>query len=163
MAAACASITAKNIAPKVTLSQTSYTYDGTAKKPTVTVKDGSTPLTSGDYTVAYQNNADPGTATVTLKGNYTGTATAAFQIYGVKGAWENGSLKATAHVAESANALLIAAVYDGGGKQVSVKTAGLDAGRTAYATGITKTGGYTYKLMLVDKTSYAPLCAAWSN
>ena len=67
----------------VTLSQTSYTYDGTAKRPSVTVKDGSTTLTSGtDYTVSYSNNINVGTATVivTGKGNYKETATKAFSI-----------------------------------------------------------------------------------
>ncbi|MCR5539965.1 MAG: MBG domain-containing protein [Ruminococcus sp.] len=67
----------------MTLSQTSYTYDGTAKKPTVTVKDGSKTLTSGtDYTVAYSNNTNVGTATVTItgKGNYSGTKSANFNI-----------------------------------------------------------------------------------
>ncbi|SEK78303.1 dockerin type I domain-containing protein, partial [Ruminococcus albus] len=67
----------------ITLSQTSYTYDGTAKKPTVTVKDGSKTLTSGtDYTVSYSNNTNAGTATVTItgKGSYTGTVSKSFTI-----------------------------------------------------------------------------------
>ncbi len=66
-----------------TLSASSYTYDGTAKKPTVTVKNGSTTLKSGtDYTVAYKNNTNAGTATVTItgKGSYTGTASKTFTI-----------------------------------------------------------------------------------
>ena len=59
------------------------TYTGSALTPTVTVKDGSTTLTSGtDYTVAYSNNTNAGTGTVTVtgKGNYTGTKTATFTI-----------------------------------------------------------------------------------
>ena len=41
----------------VSLSPTSYTYDGTAKKPAVTVENGTTTLTNGtDYTAAYKNN-----------------------------------------------------------------------------------------------------------
>ena len=67
----------------VTLSTTSYTYNGSAKKPTVTVKNGSTALTSGmDYTVSYKNNTDAGTATATVtgKGNYKGTASKTFTI-----------------------------------------------------------------------------------
>ena len=62
----------------VTLQSMSYTYDGTEKKPVVTVKDGSNTLTNGkDYEVAYENNINAGTAkvTVTGKGNYTGTVT----------------------------------------------------------------------------------------
>ena len=67
----------------VTLSQTTYTYDGNEKKPTVTVKDGSKTLSAGtDYTVAYANNKNVGTATVTVtgKGVYTGTVTKEFAI-----------------------------------------------------------------------------------
>ena len=59
------------------------TYNGSAQTPTVTVKDGSTTLTSGtDYTVAYSNNTNAGTATVTVtgKGNYTGTKTVTYTI-----------------------------------------------------------------------------------
>ncbi|MCD7840238.1 MAG: CAP domain-containing protein [Erysipelotrichaceae bacterium] len=65
------------------LSQTSYTYDGTAKKPTVTLKNGSTTLKNGtDYTVSYSNNTNAGTATVKItgKGSYTGTLTKTFTI-----------------------------------------------------------------------------------
>lgn len=70
-------------ANNVTLSQTSYAYDGKAKKPTVTVRDGNTLLTAGtDYTVAYQNNKNAGMARaiITGKGNYKGTVTKTFTI-----------------------------------------------------------------------------------
>ena len=66
-----------------TLSKSSYTYTGSANKPTVSVKNGSTTLKSGtDYTVAYKNNTNAGTATVTItgKGSYTGTITKTFKI-----------------------------------------------------------------------------------
>ncbi|MCC8168751.1 MAG: BspA family leucine-rich repeat surface protein, partial [Clostridiales bacterium] len=68
----------------VTLGTTSYTYDGTAKTPTVSsVVCNEVKLTSGtDYTVSYSNNTNAGTATVTITGtgNYAGTATAKFTI-----------------------------------------------------------------------------------
>ena len=78
-------ISAKSVTPTVTLSQTSYTYDGSAKKPTVTVKDGDTVIDSGEYTVSYSNNTNAGTATVTVTdnsgGNYSfSTKTANFTI-----------------------------------------------------------------------------------
>ncbi len=66
-----------------TLSTTSYTYNGSAKKPNITVNDGETTLTSGtDYTVSYSNNTNAGTATVIITGigNYTGTITKTFTI-----------------------------------------------------------------------------------
>ena len=59
------------------------TYNGSAQTPTVTVKDGSTTLTSGThYTVSYSDNTNAGTATVTITGmgNYTGTKNANFTI-----------------------------------------------------------------------------------
>ncbi|MFT3950796.1 MAG: leucine-rich repeat protein [Oscillospiraceae bacterium] len=61
------------------LTETTSTYDGTAKTPAVTI-DG---LTAGtDFTVAYENNTAAGTATVTVTGigNYTGTITKTFAI-----------------------------------------------------------------------------------
>ena len=61
-----------------------YTYDGTAKTPTVTVKDGSAVLTlDKDYTVNYSNNINAGTnatVTVTGKGNYTISGSRTFTI-----------------------------------------------------------------------------------
>ena len=67
----------------VTLAETEYTYDGTAKTPAVTVKDGDAVLAEGtDYTLTYEANTDAGTAKVTATGtgNYTGTQTATFTI-----------------------------------------------------------------------------------
>ena len=77
-------INAKNASTfTVTLSPTSYTYDGGAKTPTATVKDGNTTLTlNTHYTVTYSNNINAGTATATItgKGNYTGTKAVNFTI-----------------------------------------------------------------------------------
>ncbi|MBR3245733.1 MAG: sirohydrochlorin cobaltochelatase, partial [Parasporobacterium sp.] len=77
-------IVAKALSAKsVTLSKTSYVYNGNAKKPAVTVKDGNKTLKNGtDYTVSYKNNKNVGKATVTIKGkgNYTGTVTKNFKI-----------------------------------------------------------------------------------
>lgn len=74
----------KNIANcTVTLSKTSYVYDGTAKRPTVTVKDSGKTLSYGqDYTIEYTNNLRVGTATVTVTGvgNYTGAKNVSFTI-----------------------------------------------------------------------------------
>ncbi|MCR5667346.1 MAG: MBG domain-containing protein [Eubacterium sp.] len=67
----------------VTLSKTKYTYDGKAKKPTVTVKSGSTTLKNGkDYKISYKNNVNVGKASVVVtgKGNYSGTITKTFTI-----------------------------------------------------------------------------------
>jgi|GEM_PF-5371125 Uncharacterized protein involved in cytokinesis, contains TGc (transglutaminase/protease-like) domain len=62
-----------------TLSETAMTYDGTQKKPTVTING----LTEGtDFNVYYSNNVNAGTATVIVSGigTYTGTLTNTFTI-----------------------------------------------------------------------------------
>ena len=68
----------------VTLDDTSVQFDGTAKTPGVTsvVVDDKTLNAETDYEVSYRDNTYVGTATVTItfKGNYTGTATATFEI-----------------------------------------------------------------------------------
>ena len=67
----------------VTLASASYTYDGSAKKPGVAVRLGDKTLKAGtDYTVSYGNNVKAGaaTATVTGKGNYTGSKKVNFKI-----------------------------------------------------------------------------------
>ena len=67
----------------VSLSSSSYTYDGSAKKPGVTVTDANgAKIASSNYSVAYSNNVKKGTATVTVtfKGNYSGTLKKTFEI-----------------------------------------------------------------------------------
>ena len=67
----------------VTLSTSTYAYDGKAKKPGVTVKlNGKTLKNGTDYTVSYSNNTKVGTAKVTItgKGNYTGSVSKTFKI-----------------------------------------------------------------------------------
>ena len=63
---------------------TAKTYTGKALTPAVTVKVGTTTLKANtDYTVAYKNNTNAGTATVTVTpaGSYSGAAkTATFKI-----------------------------------------------------------------------------------
>ena len=70
--------------PTITLSETSYTYDGNAKEPTVTVKDGDATIPASEYTVSYKDNTEVGTATVTITdkegGNYTVSGSVAFSI-----------------------------------------------------------------------------------
>lgn len=75
---------------KITLSKKTYTYNGKAKKPTVTVKIGKKKLKiKRDYTVKYTKNKKPGTAKVTIKAvkpkkgkkvKYTGSKTKTFKI-----------------------------------------------------------------------------------
>ena len=73
----------------VTLEQTSFIYDGTARTPGVTVvKNGRTLEKDTDYTVTYENNVDVGTASVTItaleNGSYDGSQTVTFEIKSVE-------------------------------------------------------------------------------
>ena len=72
------------IAPKeitsFNLSQTSYIYDGSEKKPDVTVKDGNTTVSKDEYTISYSNNINAGTATVTITDKTDGN----FNVHGTK-------------------------------------------------------------------------------
>lgn len=74
----------RNIAKaEVSLSQSSYTYDGGQKKPSVTVKlNGKVLKADKDYIVTYSNNINVGTAKVTITGigNYAGNKTVNFTI-----------------------------------------------------------------------------------
>ena len=90
--------------PIITLSETSFTYDGTAKTPEVFVKDGETVISSNEYNVTYIDNTNEGTATVTINdvdgGNYTVNGIATFDIVYEYNApsyvWSEGYLTCTA-------------------------------------------------------------------
>ena len=86
-------ISAANIAEfyDISLTETSFVYNGAEHKPAVVFKKGDNvvKLTANDYEVTYTNNVNVGsadagtaapTATITGKGNYSGTATANFTI-----------------------------------------------------------------------------------
>lgn len=67
----------------ISLSQTSYKFNGNKQTPSVKVTYDGKKLTSGsDYTVTYKNNRYVGTAEVQIKGtgSYTGTVTKKFKI-----------------------------------------------------------------------------------
>lgn len=68
---------------KITLKTKTFTYNGKAKKTTVTAYDSAGGvIPSSQYTVKYKNNKKPGygTVTVTFKGNYSGAMTAKITI-----------------------------------------------------------------------------------
>lgn len=67
----------------ISLSKTTYTYDGKGKKPSVVVEMGGKKLKKGtDYKVEYENNVKVGTAKAIISGmgDYTGTVTKSFTI-----------------------------------------------------------------------------------
>ena len=87
--AAKLTVTAKTVKkPTITVNSTAYTYDGKAKKPAVTVKDGKTVIPASEYSISYSSNVRPGTGKVKITdnkgGNYTVSGNATFTIeYGV--------------------------------------------------------------------------------
>lgn len=67
----------------MTIDPESFVYNGEAQAPAVTVKDGDDVLTlDKDYTLAFENNVNAGTAKVTAtgKGNYKNTQEATYTI-----------------------------------------------------------------------------------
>ena len=73
----------KQITPAVVLSNTTFNYNGRQQMPDLIVKDSNTVLTEKDYDIKWPSDCvDPGEydVTVTLKGNYLGTATETFTI-----------------------------------------------------------------------------------
>ncbi len=87
---------------EVTLSTTTYTYDGKEKKPIITVMDGSKTLKEGrEYTVKYPDNKAIGKTTITITGigYYGGVVTKTITInkadyYNANthgGKWQNGA------------------------------------------------------------------------
>ena len=121
--AATLSVDRKDISSAIVeLDKASYSYDGTAKEPSVTVKVGGITLAKDtDYTVAYSNNMKAGTATVTITGhgNYVGFVTKDFTI--AKQAYSSKfkvSLSATAFTYNGKKQTPSVTVYDPQGKKL---------------------------------------------
>ncbi len=75
----------KSVTPTVIVTQSTVSYDGTAKTPQVFVTANNTMLTQGkDYNIFYSNNTNPGTAMVLIwsidGSNYQFSTTTTFEI-----------------------------------------------------------------------------------
>ncbi len=78
-------IKAKTTLPTISLNKNTFTANGKAQKPSITVKDGSKKLVNKtDYTVTYSNSSSKNvgkyTVTVKMKGNYSGSKTFTYYI-----------------------------------------------------------------------------------
>ena len=95
--------------PTIELSATSYTYDGTAKKPTVSVKDENITIPSSEYYVSYADSINAGMANVTITdkadGNYTVSGSVTYNITPKIGvvATITGNSKTTTYNSEEQN------------------------------------------------------------
>ena len=155
------------IAPKtvtnaaVTLSQTSYAYTGRAFQPSVTVKDGTTVIPASEYTVAYTDNINVGTATVTVSdragGNYVVSGTATFTITkaalsGVSVSligWTYGDTAKTPTVSGNL-----------GNADVTYQYKAADAADETYTNVVpTNAGTYTVKATVAESANYAAATA----
>ena len=144
-----ANITAKAASTLAIDAITNQTYTGSPLTPAVVVKDGGTTLTFGtDYTAAYTNNVNVGTATVTITGigTYLGSKTQTFVI--IAKAASTLSIDAIANQTYTGSALTPAVVVKDGGTTLTLGmdytaayTANTNVG-TAILT-ITGTGNYT--------------------
>ena len=131
-----------SIAPKTVTTPTFfglealYLHTGSAIEPAFTLKDGETEIPAGEYTVAYSNNVNIGTATVTVSdvagGNYTVSGTATFAIATHEHVWSytasgnvitatcSGDLGSCPNKTVTLTVTAASAVYDGSAKTASV-------------------------------------------
>lgn len=158
----------------ITVSPTSYTYNGTARKPSVTIKDGDKTLTTSDYSVTYTNNVNVGNITVTIQGkaNYTGKVTKTVKISPKSISGANFALEKTSYV-YNVNAIEPAVTLKDGTKDlvkgkdykveyknnVNVGTA------TVIVTGIgnytgSKTAGFTITVADIAKSDVSAIFAS---
>ena len=139
---------------KITLSCTTYTYDGTAKRPAVTVKYGSKKLKKGtDYTVSYSNNVKAGKATVNIKGigKYSGVVKKNFKING-KVTKNQVVISSSPYWARDYFDITYDG-YTGKIKSVQAYQREKDAFQSCFrANGIRKTGTWTYRSVWVLTT-----------
>ena len=121
------------------LAATSFTFDGTAKKPAVTVANSAgSVLDASNYTVSYSNNVNAGTATATVT---------------LEGAYYSGTKTLTFTIEKAANPLTVK------GKTVKLKASKVKKKKqtikavNAFTVGNAQ-GAVTYKLLSVKKAKF---------
>ena len=134
------------------LSATDYTYNGSAKKPTVTVTDvNGKKIAATNYTVTYKNNIKVGTATatVTFKGNYSGTKSLTYKINPVSASKTSAKLSATSYNYNGKVITPAVTIKDSNGKTLKKNT----DYTVKYATGRKNVG--KYKVTVTFKGNYS--------
>ena len=125
----------------VSLENASFTYDGLAKKPSVSVSDGDPSIvTEDDYDVSCSGNVNAGEATVTVvgKGNYAGTVTKHFDI-------AKAEVSAPASVASKAyTGGLLKAGLPGSARYTVTDNGGVDAGNYSVILTLTDSANYRW-------------------
>lgn len=138
------SIGARSItAQSVSLEYSSVVYDGTEKKPGVTIRVNNILLSpESDYDTAYSNNINAGNTgnakcIVTAKGNYTGSVTKSFTITKAAGSIRYGTTTVTKTFGDAPFTNALTVIGDGG---VTYTT-----GNQSVATVNARTGEVTIK------------------
>ena len=124
--------------PVIELSQQTYVYDGTAKQPTVMVKDVTVEIPASEYTISYASNVNAGEAKVTIKdkdaGNYTVSGSASFVIEKAPAVVTTAPKAAVLTFNREAQALIVAGTADGGEMQYALAEEGPFATSVPMAT-----------------------------
>lgn len=154
----------------VTLSAGTFDYDGTAKCPVPTVKDGETTLQEGvDYEVIYCDNTEPGDAqcviTALTGGNYTGMKETVFAIHGTTGILDadiQDDGKVSMQLDAAYTGVVVCAIYDEQGKLLRVETKEIPAGTTACEfAGLVDSEAFRVKAYMLDSAEdTSPVCPA---
>lgn len=137
-------ITAKKITPEVTLSQSSFVYNGNVQKPTITVMEGSTKINSSNYDVTFGEdlkNVGTYNISVKLKGNYSGSKAVSYKITPKKIAPEV-KLSTSSYVYDGKVKKPSVTVYDGQTKMLA------SSYLVSYSEGLTDVGTYNVNVKL---------------
>lgn len=142
----------------VTLAAGTFTYNGSAHEPEVTVKDGDATLTKGThYTVEYTNNVNAGTATVTVTGigKYTGTIQKTFTI-----SQATGSVSITGAPGKTYDGSAVSAPDYTRFGTGTVTVEYMKQGESSYtATAPTNAGSYTVRITAAADNNYTAASA----
>lgn len=154
--AGCTEKTNKVVIDKIAsvkLSATSYTYNGSVKTPTVTVKDskGNVLKKDNDYTLSYslgRKNVGTYYVSVTFKGKYSGTKNLSFKINPISATKCTAKLSATSYTYNGKVRTPSVIVKDSAGKTISS-----GCYTVKYATGRKNVG--KYKVTVTFKGNYS--------
>ncbi len=127
------------------ISDSTYIYDGTEKRPTPVVLRAGRLLEEGkDYIVTYSNNKNAGTATatITLKGDYSGTVSQEFTInpLSIENAEVVAKPNASVYTGKKINPPVIVTVETGDGLSIKLNESDYE---TTYPEKSTNPGTYT--------------------
>lgn len=140
----------KKVTPQVTLSKTSFTYNGHTQKPAVTVKVNGKKLSSKYYKVEFPSkskNAGTYKVKIKLKNGYSGSKTASYKIKPVKAKdayalFKSAELKYTGHTQKAKIEMVLAELPSGNVVRLS------KSDYEAHVPSGKKKGTYKFKIKL---------------